>query len=63
MGLLPLTLSRFTYDVALIGWILAIKPGLSIVVQPAAGIITDRIWTPLGRRALFLIVFAPALGI
>ena len=61
-GLLALTLSRFTSDVAVIGWILAMKPMLSLVVQPAAGIITDRLWTPIGRRAVFLILFAPALG-
>lgn len=60
--LLPLTLKGFTDNVAIIGWILAIKPGLSIVVQPLAGIFTDKIWTPVGRRALFLIIFSPALG-
>jgi len=61
--LLPLTLKGFTDDVALIGWILAIKPGMSIILQPLAGIVTDRIWTPLGRRGLFLILFSPALGL
>jgi MFS family permease len=60
---LPLTLKNFTENVALIGWILAIKPGLSIIVQPLAGIITDKIWSPVGRRALFLILFSPALGL
>jgi MFS family permease len=60
---LPLTLKNFTENVALIGWILAIKPGLSIVIQPLAGIITDKIWSPVGRRALFLIIFSPLLGL
>lgn len=63
ISLLPLTLKRFTSDISLIGWILAIKPGLSIILQPLAGIITDRMWTPLGRRAVFLIFFAPAMGL
>jgi len=63
VSLLPLTLKRFTADISLIGWILAIKPGLSIIVQPLAGLLTDKIWTRLGRRAVFLITFAPALGL
>jgi len=61
--LLPLTLKSFTDNITLIGWILAIKPGLSIILQPLAGIITDKIWTPLGRRGLFLIIFSPLLGL
>lgn len=61
--LLPLTLKNFTDNITLIGWILALKPGLSIILQPLAGIITDKIWTPLGRRGLFLIIFSPLMGI
>jgi len=56
---IPLSLRHFTADARLIGLILAIHPALGFLVQPVVGILGDRIWTPVGRRATFLVVCAP----
>lgn len=58
-NVLPLTLHRFTADASLIGWILAIHPAFGLIAQPVVGILGDRIWTRVGRRAFFLIACAP----
>lgn len=58
-NVLPLTLRRFTGDASLIGLILAIHPLFGFVAQPIAGILGDRIWTRVGRRAFFLVTCAP----
>lgn len=63
MHLLPLTLRHYTASAALIGLVLAINPAFSIIAQPIAGIVTDRIWTPLGRRAVLLVSGAPIVGV
>lgn len=58
-NILPLTLHRFTADASIIGMILAIHPIFGFVTQPLVGVLSDRIWTPVGRRAFFLITCAP----
>lgn len=60
---LPLTIQRFTTDAAVIGLILAINPLFGFIANPLSGIIGDRIWTPLGRRALLLLVGAPIVAV
>lgn len=62
-NVLPLTLSSFTRDAAVIGLVLAIHPLFGFTVQPAVGILSDRIWTRLGRRAFFLVVAAPLVAL
>ena len=58
-NVLPLTLRRFTGSATVIGMILAIHPLFGFIAQPVVGILGDRIWTPIGRRAFFLVVCAP----
>jgi MFS family permease len=58
-NVLPLTLHRFTPSARLIGLILAIHPMFGFIAQPVVGILGDRIWTRIGRRAFFLVVCAP----
>lgn len=60
---LPLALRRYHADAALIGLVLAIHPLFGFLVQPVVGILGDRIWTPLGRRATFLVVCAPLAAV
>lgn len=62
-NLLPLTIRRFTLDAAIIGLILGINPFFGLFVQPLIGLLSDRIWTPLGRRAVFLVAAAPVLAV
>jgi len=61
--ILPLTLGRFTTDAAVIGLFLALNPLFGFIANPLAGIIGDRIWTPLGRRAVLLIISAPIVAV
>lgn len=61
-NILPLTLRRFTENAGIIGLILAINPAFGFIVQPVVGILSDRIWTPLGRRRFFLVVCAPIVA-
>lgn len=61
-AVLPLTIGRFTEDAFIIGLLVAINPAFGFVANPIIGIIGDRIWTPLGRRAFFLIVGAPIVA-
>lgn len=58
-NVLPLTLRHFTQSASVIGLILAIHPLFGFIAQPVVGILGDRIWTRVGRRAFFLVVFAP----
>jgi len=62
-NVIPLSLRHFTTDAGLIGLILAIHPAFGVLVQPVVGILGDRIWTRVGRRATFLVVCAPAAAI
>lgn len=61
--LLPLTLRRFTEDATIIGCILALNPMFGFIAQPLVGVLSDRIWTPIGRRAFFLMLGAPVVAI
>ncbi|QDV17203.1 Major Facilitator Superfamily protein [Gimesia panareensis] len=63
VNLIPLTLALFTRDPNIIFWILAINPALGFIVQPIFGLISDRIWTKLGRRALFLVCSPPIIAV
>ena len=60
---LPLTIRKFTEEAWIISLLLAINPAFGFVAQPVIGIVGDRIWTPLGRRALFLITGAPLVAL
>lgn len=62
-NVLPLTLRHFTADAWLIGIILAIHPAFGFIAQPVVGILGDRIWTRVGRRAFFLVLCAPLAAI
>lgn len=61
-NVLPLTVNQFTTNAGYIGFILAINPAFGFIAQPIAGIVSDRIWTPLGRRAIFLVIGAPIVA-
>lgn len=60
---LPLTIREFTEEAWIIALILALNPAFGFVAQPVIGIIGDRIWTPLGRRAFFLVTGAPVVAL
>lgn len=62
VNLLPLTLKRFTQDPTVIFWILAINPAFGFIAQPLVGLVSDHVWTPIGRRAVFLVVSAPLVA-
>jgi maltose/moltooligosaccharide transporter len=55
-------LDKFDLDADKLGYILAINPAFGFIAQPVVGILSDRIWTPLGRRAVFLIFGAPIVA-
>ncbi len=63
VNLIPLTLALFTRDPNIIFWILAINPALGFIVQPVFGLISDRVWTRLGRRAVFLVCAPPIIAL
>ncbi|MFI4876758.1 MAG: MFS transporter [Blastopirellula sp. JB062] len=63
VNLLPLTILRFTQDPSLIFWILAINPAFGFVAQPAVGVLSDRVWTRFGRRAIFILIAAPIVAV
>lgn len=62
-NLLPLAISRFTEDAAIIGLILMLNPTFGFIAQPLIGILSDKIWTPIGRRAFFLVTCAPIVAL
>ncbi len=63
-NVLPLTIrDKFNLDPKWIGLILAINPAFGFIAQPVVGILSDRIWTPVGRRAFFLITGAPIVAL
>ena len=61
--LLPLTLKRFTADAFVIGLVLALNPLFGFIANPLVGILSDKIWTPIGRRAFFLVTGAPIVAL
>ncbi len=61
--MLPTTIERITPDPFVIGLILALNPLFGFIAQPLVGVLSDHIWTPLGRRAFFIIVCAPMIAV
>jgi Na+/melibiose symporter-like transporter len=61
--ILPLTIRKFTDDAAIIGYILALNPLFGFIANPLVGILSDRIWTPIGRRGFFLVTCAPIVAV
>ncbi|MEM9159708.1 MAG: MFS transporter, partial [Verrucomicrobiota bacterium] len=62
-NLLPLTMLQFGLDNDTMGDIKAINPLFGFISQPIVGYLSDRIWTPFGRRGFFLILGAPIVGL
>lgn len=46
----------------IIGLVLALNPLFGFIAQPLVGVLSDRIWTRVGRRAFFLITAAPVVA-
>jgi MFS family permease len=46
-----------------IGLILALNPLFGVIAQPLVGVISDRVWTRVGRRAFFIIISAPIVAL
>lgn len=63
VNLLPLTLAIYTQNPTWIFWILAINPAFGFIAQPLVGLVSDRVWTRFGRRAVFLILSAPLVAL
>lgn len=61
--LLPLTVRKFTPDASVIGWVKVLNPLFGFISQPLVGWLSDRTWTPFGRRAFFLIFGAPVVAL
>jgi MFS family permease len=61
--ILPLTIRRFTTDADTIGFILALNPFFGFIANPLVGVLSDKIWTPIGRRAFFLVTGAPVVAL
>lgn len=62
VNLLPLTLTLFTRDPNVIFWILAINPAFGFIAQPLVGLLSDHVWTRIGRRAVFLVLAGPMVA-
>ncbi|MBK1879338.1 MFS transporter [Pelagicoccus mobilis] len=56
-------IKKFTENAFIISFLLSLNPAFGFIANPIIGIISDRIWTPVGRRAFFLIVGAPIVAI
>ena len=63
ISLLPLTLYLFTTNAFVISLILAINPIFGFIAQPLVGVLSDRTWTRVGRRAFYLIIGAPIVAL
>ena len=61
--LLPAMIEQFTVNPTTIALILFINPAFGFIAQPIVGVLGDKIWTPVGRRAFFLITGAPIVAI
>ena len=57
--ILPLYLKSFGAPDALIGLLASTRSLEGSVIQPTVGAISDRIWTRLGRRKPFFLIFVP----
>ena len=62
-NLLPYTIETFTASAFIFGAIQAVNPAFGFIAQPIVGVLSDRIWTPVGRRAVFLITGAPIVAV
>lgn len=56
---MPVLLSKFTQNAAVIGFIMTIDNYLALFIQPAVGSYSDRIDTRFGKRMPFLLVGMP----
>ncbi len=63
VNLLPLTLNQFTRNPTWIFLVLAINPAFGFIAQPLVGMLSDRVWTPIGRRAVFLVIAGPIVAL
>ncbi len=61
-NLLPTTIRTFTENAFIIGLIIALNPLFGFIANPLVGILSDKIWTPIGRRGFFLVTCAPIVG-
>ena len=61
--MLPTIIKAINDDPRIIGYILALNPLFGIIAQPLIGLWSDHIWTPVGRRAFFIIIAAPVIAI
>lgn len=62
-NLLPTTIRSFTENAFIIGLIIALNPLFGFIANPLVGILSDKIWTPIGRRGFFLVTCAPIVGL
>lgn len=62
VALLPLTIGTFTENALLISAVLALNPAFGCIAQPLAGVWSDRVWTRMGRRGVFLFSCAPLVA-
>ncbi len=56
---LPLVLGAMTSNATLIGLLSSTRSIEGVVIQPTIGAWSDRVWTPLGRRRIFMAVGLP----
>lgn len=61
--MLPTIIKEVNDDPRIIGYLLALNPLFGIIAQPLIGLWSDHIWTPVGRRAFFIIIAAPVIAI
>ena len=61
-NLLPTTIRGFTENAFIIGLIIALNPLFGFIANPLVGVLSDKIWTPIGRRGFFLVTCAPIVG-
>ncbi len=61
--LLGPTVKQFTNSAFVLSLVLFLNPAFGFIAQPLVGILSDKIWTPVGRRAFFLITCAPFVAI
>ncbi len=62
-GFLPPLLERFGAKPFLLGLLMSAGPFTGIIVQPLAGLLSDRLHTGLGRRLPFIIAGAPIVAL
>lgn len=63
MNILSVTVEGIARKPWLVGIILGFNPLFGFIAQPLVGVWSDKIWTPLGRRAFFLITASPIVAL